>query len=457
VPENQDISNLGPSNVGWFESAQNGKGALALMFDNAAIRTLMTSRHLIDRSKAHNRDSNLDGGISSSMKKAGYREFTHSPSLVQHQGEKTTMGTKKTPLACRFFGEDFDATEMIDDTKVAKRKFKSPSKLTAIDRAVKKMIPPSQPRKNKWLNGVMQIHVTRACDKACFGCTQGSQLRGKASFMSPEQFESAVKSLDGYFGVFGVFGGNPALSPHFDDYCKILQEHVPKRQRGIWCNHPKGKGKIMRETFNPSFSNLNVHLDREAYDEFKRDWPESNVVGLDSDSRHSPVHGAMADLIGTKLPDGSEFTEEKMWDMVSRCDINQHWSAMIGVFRGELRAWFCEVAGSQSMIMQSHKMPDGSDYPDTGLMVEAGWWRKPMSDFSSQVNFHCQRCLFPLKGYGQLSQSCDSSCAEQTTEFYAEAFRPKRAERSVEIVTEICDFRPNSLSSNVDYLGNSQK
>jgi hypothetical protein len=71
-------------------------------------------------------------------------------------------------------------------------------------------------------------------------------------------------------------------------------------QRGLWCNHPKGNAKVMRETFNPRVSNLNVQLDREAYDEFKRDWPECMPVGLDKDSRHSPVYASMHDLMITE-------------------------------------------------------------------------------------------------------------------------------------------------------------
>ena len=76
--------------------------------------------------------------------------------------------------------------------------------------------------------------------------------------MSPEHFEQAVRSLGFpcrqaqghiYFGVVGLFGGNPALSPHFEAYCRILKGLVPYAQRGLWCNHPCGKGKLMRETF----------------------------------------------------------------------------------------------------------------------------------------------------------------------------------------------------------------
>lgn len=94
--------------------------------------------------------------------------------------------------------------------------------------AISKMYAPGQKRPGKRSpGGVIQIHVGRACDKACFNCTQGSQLSGISHFMTPEQFEQACISLKNYFGTVGVFGGNPALSPHFEEYCQIIQKHIP--------------------------------------------------------------------------------------------------------------------------------------------------------------------------------------------------------------------------------------
>lgn len=302
------------------------------------------------------------------------------------------------------------------------------------------MVPPGQRRPTKWLEGVVQIHVTRACDKACFGCTQGSNLGGKTTFLSPAQFREAVLSLEGYFGVVGVFGGNPALSPHFADYCQTLRELVPFERRGLWCNHPAGKGKLMRETFNPQFSNLNVHMDREAWDEFRRDWPEAHPFGLDRDSRHSPPWVAMRDVIAD---------EAERWQLISGCDINKYWSAMVGQFRGGLRAWFCEVAGAQSILHQ-----DEPDYPDTGLPVAPGWWRRPMADFAHQARKHCHDCGIPLRGRGELAQAADDAGTEQTSATHQGVFRPKRRGRRIELVTTRDQLRGH-VARATDYLRNS--
>lgn len=292
-----------------------------------------------------------------------------------------------------------------------------------------------------WSGGVFQIWITRSCDKACFGCTQASNLLAAPPPMTPEQFEVAVNSIGDYFGVVGLFGGNPAISKHFEEICKIFQRSpIPKERRGLWCNNPLGKGAIMRETFNPAVSNLNVHMDKAAYDAFRREWPESRPFGLEEDSRHSPVHGSMIDL---GVP------EDERYERISRCDINQRWSPMIGVFRGELRGWFCEVAGAQAMLFQGQP-----DYPDTGLELTRGWWTLPMPAFAGQVRQHCHNCLVPMKGFGELA--CSTTGTEQTTQSYADVFRPKRTGRSVEIV-QLQTQLGNPLERSTDYLQNSHR
>lgn len=309
--------------------------------------------------------------------------------------------------------------------------------------ALRKMIAPGMHRP-VWRNGVLQIWVTRACDKACFGCTQGSNLAGKPGMITLEQFDQACASLKGYFGVVGMFGGNPAIHPRFEELCEIMASHIPWEQRGLWCNNLLGKGATARKTFNPAYSNINVHQDRTAFEEFQRDWPEVVVHGItkrgiEGDSRHSPVYVAMKDVI----PD-----EAERWELISNCDINQTWSAMICVFRDELRAFFCEIAGAQAMLHQNE-----SDYPDTGLKVTEGWWRKGMESFKEQVRKHCHECGVPLRGYGALA---NHGPVEQVSQTHAAIYHPKK-EREVQIVTSREQLAEGSLPKMTDYLGNANR
>lgn len=307
--------------------------------------------------------------------------------------------------------------------------------------AIRSMVAPYQPRPVH-LGGVLQVWVTRACDKACFGCTQGSNLGGKPGMITPEQYAEALESLRGYFGVVGMFGGNPAMHPQFEELCRILRESwVPLEQRGIWCNHPRGRIKTIAETFYAPHSNLNVHMDQDAYDEFAAGWPESRpwLKGMDADSRHSSVYVALQDLI----PD-----EEVRWRLIANCDINRYWSALIGVFRGELRGWFCEIAAAQAML-HSHE----PDYPDTGLPVVPGWWKRPIEDYAEQIRYHCHRCGIPLRGRGELAIT---GKREQVTAEHAEIYKPKIKAREVELVTNLGQVQAGGLALATDYIGNGR-
>lgn len=334
------------------------------------------------------------------------------------------------------------------------------------------MIPPAKHRPGKWLGSVIQIHITRACDKACFSCTQGSNLSGRVEFISNENFEKACISLKGYQGVVGCFGGNCCLHPKFPELCAILAKHIPKNQRGLWSNNLNGHGALCRKTFNHQYSNLNVHLDQRAYDEIRRDWPEARPFGLKDDSRHSPPFVAMNDIIDD---------ESKRWDYIAHCPINISWSALLGVFRGQIKAWFCEIAGAQSILNQ-----DDPEYPDTGLdptddecpyccgggmdgrpLRNAGkclgcggsgkrlWWQLPMDQFAEQARWHCHRCSVPLNGYGELAQADDDKGKEQTSATYAHLYKPKRKGRSVELVTTSAQLG-KPLDNMVNYIQNSK-
>lgn len=313
--------------------------------------------------------------------------------------------------------------------------------------AVSRMVAPGTRRPGKFMQGVIQILITRACDNSCYACTQGSNLGGKPMVMSLDQFETAVISLRDYFGVTGIFGGNPAMHPKFPELCEILRKHIPKEKRGIWCNNPltEENGRAMRETFNPTVSNLNCHLSREAYDNFKRWWPESMPFGVDKDSRHAPVHLAMKDVIED---------EGTRWDLISKCTINQHWSALIGVFRGGVRAWFCEVAGAQAMLHEGDP-----DYPDTGLDVAKlpmTWWKLSMQAFAKQVRKHCHECAVPLNGYGELAMSSDPNAAEQTSKTHEGVFKPKRKDRKIEVITDLIQLGDKRVGRVIDYMSNAK-
>ena len=285
-----------------------------------------------------------------------------------------------------------------------------------------------------WRGGVIQIHITRACDLSCNNCTQGSNLAGKPVMITLENFEKAVKSLSGYHGVVGIFGGNPVLHPKFKDICEILKSYIPFENRGLWSNNLRGFGKICRETFNPAFSNLNVHCDRDAYNEMKRDWPECNPIGL-HDSRHSPPYVAMKDVIDD---------QSHMEELIENCDINKLWSAMTCQVNGKLYAYFCEIAGAQAMLTNDES---------TGLLVDdyPNWWKLPIANYVHQVDKHCFNCGIPLKGRGALAITDKLSHASKT---WLPIYKLKNNNSVVE-VTKRAQLG-GSLNRATDYINNAK-
>jgi hypothetical protein len=84
------------------------------VFSNEAVRALFSNAHMADRPLDDRRGHrNVDGGIVTGLKKAGYSEYVHSPSLCQHIGQVSSMGSKPHPKAENFPGEAFDAMDLL--------------------------------------------------------------------------------------------------------------------------------------------------------------------------------------------------------------------------------------------------------------------------------------------------------------------------------------------------------
>jgi hypothetical protein len=102
---------------GWFQSPTGqGLGAVGLVFNRNAVVDLLTERgHVVTR-PSHPGDRswrNIDGGIVDALGKYGWREMVHNPSLVQHTGVKSVMGSQRHPDARSFRGEDFDCLSLL--------------------------------------------------------------------------------------------------------------------------------------------------------------------------------------------------------------------------------------------------------------------------------------------------------------------------------------------------------
>lgn len=119
-PENQAyiprIGETGCRETGWHKSNQRGLGAQALIFNREAVLVLLSSRIMAE----HPLDCKIgkvrvDGTVLKAMAAAGWREYVHNPSLVQHTGHLCSTIGHNNKLAAWWRGEDFDALELLKE------------------------------------------------------------------------------------------------------------------------------------------------------------------------------------------------------------------------------------------------------------------------------------------------------------------------------------------------------
>ncbi len=239
------------------------------------------------------------------------------------------------------------------------------------------MLPFKTPTQKR--NRIIQIEVTTRCDKTCSNCTRALAQVRKPD-MTPDQFETAVKACREWIlrenGTLSIFGGNPAASKHFIEYCQILASHLPLKNRGLWCNNLLGKGEEASKYFSKeSRFNFNVHRDVDAANEFRRWFPYAQIFGEHKASFHSSIFIASSDFI----------SEDQLRKNVANCQYDTHWSAIIIT---EAPDW-SRLGGYSCEIASTHARTNGQAL---GVPVEAGWLDLPAESFEHQYEFACRRC-----------------------------------------------------------------
>lgn len=107
--------------VGFYESNQHGRGAVALVLSRQGVIELLSSRHMAERPCDNQRGhKSIDGGIVEAFKRIGWKEYVHNPSLVYHLGEQSSMGSTPQRQTLSFRGEDFDALDLVSESKSIK-------------------------------------------------------------------------------------------------------------------------------------------------------------------------------------------------------------------------------------------------------------------------------------------------------------------------------------------------
>ena len=238
--------------------------------------------------------------------------------------------------------------------------------------AMAKMRSPHQMR-------IICIDVTNKCDLSCSNCMRLLANQDELWEMTPENFRIALRSLEGFPGIIAMIGGNPPMHRNFKELCEIFVAEVPdKMRRGLWTNNVFKHSDLAQDVFG--VFNLNPHdLPRGI-----KSLAKLRSIGwyYEGTSRHFPLLTAGKDL----------FEETEMWDRISECYVNHNWSANIVQNKGQLRAYFCEIAASFDLARGT----------DNGVKVVPGWWRRNISEFEDQVAKFCPGCGVPAKLKGHL-------------------------------------------------------
>jgi len=202
----------------------------------------------------------------------------------------------------------------------------------------------------------VQVETTNVCRNSCSNCTRFCGHR-KPFYMTMDEFKRAIDSMVDYPKMTGFQGGDPLLHPQFEEMCNYAHERIPPERLGLWTTLPEGK-EHYREAICRTFKHI-----------FINDHSRPDIF------HHPPLVGI------------EEVAENKdlMWIAIDQCWAQMSWSASIF----PSGAWFCEIAGSMSMLFEEEGR--------RGWPVEPGWWWRIPADFGEQMEMFCPRCGFPAE------------------------------------------------------------
>ncbi|HEX8961577.1 MAG TPA: hypothetical protein VF801_01130 [Rhodocyclaceae bacterium] len=259
---------------------------------------------------------------------------------------------------------------------------------------------------------IICVDVTNKCDLACSNCTRLLENQDDYWEMTPDNFRTALRSLKGYGGIIAMIGGNPCMHRNFEELCRVFVEEFPnKAQRGLWTNNLFKFEPLAIETFG--VFNLNPHN------------VERGVKSLEGikhlgwyyggNSEHSSLLTAVKDF----------YEPPQMWEKISRCDINQEWSASIVQRDGKLKAYFCEVAASFDLARKG----------DFGFEVFPGWWQAPIQHFTSQIAHFCPGCGVPARIAPVMDFEETDTYSKSNADLATKAATGKKKRKVIEITT----------------------
>lgn len=207
--ENENVAKGLNITKGWFPSNQQGRGALALVFPRKTMLTLISNRMWIERPLDDKRGHrSIDGGIVHSLSTRYYgegTEYCHIPSLVQHLGEKSTMGNGFRRVSEVFPGEEFDALSLLVSATITEEAaLEKPAIMESSDPL------PSMPLGSVYalesvvnealeLAGIPRERVLKWLGRACRGCPEGQRRLNQLGWLSKKAMAGGLDEVKARF------------------------------------------------------------------------------------------------------------------------------------------------------------------------------------------------------------------------------------------------------------------
>jgi hypothetical protein len=258
-------------------------------------------------------------------------------------------------------------------------------------------------------NDTIQIEITNACHNQCSNCTRACGHHAKPYFMSPKDFETACKSLEGFPKMIGMMGGEPLLHPQFEELCGIMRNYFPRHKTGLWTCLPAGK-EHLREVIVATFGHI-----------FINDHTREDIM-------HGPV------LVASKELPGEQWEKDYT---IHHCWAQRDWSASIN----PTGAWFCEIAASLSNLLGIGK----------GWEVKPGWYKKAPKDYVDQMKM-CNYCglAMPLKKR-KSTETTDDISPEMFKKLQFSSPKLKAGKYQIHDLKYETDCRPMQTYKDIDY------
>lgn len=116
--ENEQLEPFRSGKMGWVESNQMGRGAVALVFDRDCLQSILSKAPALTHFVNKPLDSTFgwrraDGALVEAIRNIGYKEYIHNPSLVQHTGDVSTIGNHNSK-SITWRGEEYNPLTLLE-------------------------------------------------------------------------------------------------------------------------------------------------------------------------------------------------------------------------------------------------------------------------------------------------------------------------------------------------------